>query len=468
MAGASSLRANFLALPGLRGMVASPWLPLGLQILMLLAMGGLAWLGGTTPVPVRGKEILILQKTNLTTLAVWGLWWPGMILGALVAGRLWCAVCPMELMNRVGHALGRRLGSARMKLGAFLRAGWVILFLYLVMQLLVAGLALHRMPPYTAWMLATMSGLALGSGLLIREERSFCKGFCPAQALLSVYGRFTPLQLDKVDASTCEVCTTRECIQPGLREAFDARSCPSSLRPFDRTASDGCVLCLQCVKVCPKENMGWGLTQSKSPSLPLLKPYEAGFVMVAAGFVAHELLGEIAGLETLFHAVPKWLNHFAPTVGFGWFEALWFLGLFPLAFWTLVALLARALGHRQSIPSLFLAAATGAAPFVALAHAGKATAKLLGWVGYLPFALKDPVGLMTMNRILAGQGHAPKALLGTHPLGWALTLALLAGAIRNFRRRGDASESGSPKALLGGRAMAFALFLFVGVAWIFA
>lgn len=465
MAGPSYLRSNFLGLPVLRRVVRNPWLPLGLQAFMLIVMGLLTWIGAITPVPGTENELLILRKTNLATLAVWGLWWPCMILGAVLAGRLWCAVCPMELVNRLGHLLGRRLGSTRLQLGAFLRAGWLILSLYVAMQFLVAGLALHRMPSYTAWMLGTMLLLALGSGLLIREERSFCKGFCPAQALLSVYGRFTPLQLDKVDASTCASCTTRECVQPGLRERFDARSCPSHLRPFERTASDGCVLCLQCVKVCPKANLGWGLRSSKpgSSAPELLKPYEAGFVLIAIGFVAHEVLGEIKGIETVFHAVPIWLNRLAPRVAFGWIEALWFLLLFPLAFWSLVALLARIQGNRQTTPSHLLSAATGAAPIVAIAHVGKALAKLGAWSGFLPLALREPIGVRTMASILSRQQAAPAALFGVSLVGWGMASAFAWLGIRALL---NLKLPGEKRAQFSGQVLAFCLFLGGALAWI--
>ena len=43
-----------------------------------------------------------------------------------------------------------------------------------------------------------MSG-ALVTGLVFRQPRSFCKAFCPSGALLSVYGRYNPVQLEARD-----------------------------------------------------------------------------------------------------------------------------------------------------------------------------------------------------------------------------------------------------------------------------
>ena len=97
-----------------------------------------------------------------TTLVVWGLWWPGMIVLAITFGRVWCTVCPMELVHRAGDALARRLGYRRARLSPWLRAGWLTLLLYLTLQLLVAGVSIHRIPHATAILL-----LALAFGVVV-------------------------------------------------------------------------------------------------------------------------------------------------------------------------------------------------------------------------------------------------------------------------------------------------------------
>jgi polyferredoxin len=145
--------------------------------------------GADTP----AAELRTLRKTNLTTLVVWGLWWPGMIAAALVLGRAWCTVCPMELVNRIGDALGKRLPIARLPLGRALRAGWVVVAAYLCLQLLVAGASVHRVPHYTALLLLALLGTALAAGLVFREPRSFCKGSARRARSSPVYGRFTPV-----------------------------------------------------------------------------------------------------------------------------------------------------------------------------------------------------------------------------------------------------------------------------------
>jgi polyferredoxin len=462
----SQVKPDLLAWRPLRLLWRSPLFPVGLQVLALGVVVALVVIGIGIGADRPADELMTLRKTNLTTLVVWGLWWPGMIAVALAFGRAWCTVCPMELVNRVGNAIARRVGWPRARLGKFLSAGWMIVILYLVLQLLVAGISLHRVPHYTAILLLALLGGAFVTGLVFRQPRSFCTAFCPAGALLSVYGRYTPIQLEARDPSVCERCPTKDCIRNENRFRFDKRSCPSLLRPYQRDASDGCVLCLQCAKVCPYDNMGFGLVAADAPvrRKALLKPYEAAFVMVALGFVAHDTIGEVKWLDSLFHFVPERLTVLVPLVTFGWFEALWFLALFPLVVWGAIAGVGYLAGHRTGLRSLLLAAATGAAPVVAMAHLAKAAAKLSSWSGFLPLSLRDPQGLHTLERLGDGSLTAPAAMVGLSVLGWVMLVAVLVIAWRAWRWSQKVPEESTMAARIGLAGTAV-LFTSVLTAW---
>lgn len=458
---------NLLQKVAFRRLLGSSAFPVTFQALALVSMALLAlngWGVGSDQPP---KALMVLRKTNLTTLVVWGIWWPGMIALALLAGRVWCTVCPMELASRMGRGIGRSLGLTRLPTGPLLRAGWITLVAYGVLQLLVAGLALHRVPHYTSILLLTLGALALGTGLFFREARTFCKAFCPATALLSVYGRFTRLQLDKVDPDTCATCATRDCVAPSNGGPFRARSCPSLIRPYDRNPSDGCVLCFQCAKVCPKENFGFGLVGAEAGSRrrQLLKPFEAGFVLIAAGFVAHEVIGEVKWIDALFHRVPAALQRGIPGIGFGWFEAVWFLVLFPLAFWMLVVLGSRLGGYRGPLGEHLRAVATGAAPVIALAHLAKALAKIGSWGGFTPLALADPAGLATLAALSAGQKAAPGALWGLSTLGLLILGGMVILGWRSIRWLREHPERTHLPGLRAGFAGAAALYSGVMILW---
>ena len=461
----SQVKLDVLAARSLRWLWRSPAFPVTLQALAFAALVALIAIGFGVGAGRSPDELMTLRKTNLTSLVVWGLWWPGMIAVALAFGRAWCTVCPMELANRIGDAVARKVGWPRARLGKLLRAGWMTVILYLVLQLLVAGVSMHRVPHYTAILLLVLLGGALVTGLVFRQPRSFCKAFCPAGALLSVYGRYTPVQLEVRDPSVCERCPTKDCIRNENRFRFDKRSCPSLLRPFHRDASDGCVLCLQCAKVCPYDNMGVGLVSADAPvrKKALLKPYEAAFVMVALGFVAHEVIGEVKWLDSVFHFVPERLATLATAVSFGWLEALWFLVLFPLVVWGAIAGVGYLAGHRTGLRSLLLAAATGAAPVVAVAHLAKAAAKIASWGGFLPLSLRDPQGLHTLERLGDGSLTAPVAMVSLSVLGWVMLAAVLVIAWRAWRwsRQVPAESAMAIRVGLAGTAVLFTSVLTV-------
>ncbi len=448
---ADQFHVNLLGYRPVRALVRAAAFPVTLQTIALAGVVFFIWNGWGIGPRHGAAELMTLRKTNLTTLFVWGLWWPGMIALALVLGRAWCTVCPMELVNRVGEEVARQVGWPRARLGRWLRAGWFIILGYLVLQVLVAGMSIHRVPHYTAVMLIVLLVGALGAGLLFREPRAFCRSLCPAGALLSVYGRYTPAQLDVRDPEVCKRCTTRDCVAAANRDRFDKRSCPSLLRPYAREQSDGCVLCFQCAKVCPHGNIGFGLTRRTAGVRRhrLLLPFEAAFVTFAAGFVAHEVIGEVKWLDEYFHTVPKALQQLAPSVKFGWFEALWFLVLFPLALWSVAAVGARVFTGRQSVRTLLLAAATGAAPVVAVAHLAKAAAKVASWGGFFPLALADPTGMETFRRIGDKALAAPAPWVGLAPLGWATLILLALVAWRSLRWVREASGEAARAAYAG-------------------
>ena len=461
-------RVDLARWPLIRGWATSSRALTVVQALALMGLLALVAIGLGVGQDAPASELTTLRKTNLATLAVWGLWWPGLILVTLTLGRVWCAVCPLELTHRLGDALARRLGWRRQRLSRAMRAGWWIVGAYLAMQVLVAAFAVHRVPHYTALVLLVLVAGALLSGLVFREPRAFCRAFCPAGALLSVYSREAPLRLDTLAPETCATCTTRSCVRsadPGSAPA----GCASGARPFRRAASDACTLCMRCIGKCVHRNIGWGLRRRSGPpaARPTLRASEAAFVVVALGFVTHEVAGEVPAVEEVFHAVPAAVAGLVPGVPFAALEAFWFLVAFPALVWGLIAALSWSTGRRDALGARLLAFATGAAPIVAFAHLAKALAKIGGWGGFLPLALEDPTGLATRAALASGTQPTPGRLLGLDVVGallLILTVVVCVRALRWSRRTPGAATSGA----LVGAVAATVVFAPLLVAWVTA
>jgi polyferredoxin len=145
-----------------------------------------------------------------------------MIAMALAFGRAWCTVCPMEMVNRIGDAVARRIGWPRARLGKLLRAGWFILAAYLALQLLVAGFSIHRVPHYTSIFLFVLIGGALMT--VFSDQRSFCRAFCPAGHCYRIRSLYPPLDADPSVAVPADgLCP---CRKPGRRSGLSVVADP--------------------------------------------------------------------------------------------------------------------------------------------------------------------------------------------------------------------------------------------------
>ncbi len=111
--GRDFLRSGFIA-----RLAASPRFPSAARLFTLAAF--LLLIAGGLAVPHVSPGLTgILRNTSLASLVVWSLWWPLVIMSAAVLGRVWCTVCPMEMVasacSRIGlkKRIPRFLASGR-------------------------------------------------------------------------------------------------------------------------------------------------------------------------------------------------------------------------------------------------------------------------------------------------------------------------------------------------------------------
>ncbi|UCD30499.1 MAG: 4Fe-4S binding protein, partial [Planctomycetota bacterium] len=198
---------DLLKIRAVRALILWWGFPYLFQILLLIIFTLLAiisW-GHFTPEGVDGK---LYAKTNLVTLLIWGIWWPAMVWLAVLLGRAWCMVCPLELVSNISERIGRRLGLPQANLGSWIVAGYIILIFYVVIQFLVAGAQIHRVPHYTSWFLIGLFGITILTGLFLKD-RAFCRGFCPVGLLLGTYGRGSMLVVRSGIQAICQLCNDK-------------------------------------------------------------------------------------------------------------------------------------------------------------------------------------------------------------------------------------------------------------------
>jgi len=413
-----------------RRMVFWAWFPYVFQAILLAAFASLAVLSWSL-YPPQGVPDKLYAKSNLVNLVVWGLWWPAMVWIVVFFGRVWCAVCPLELVANGAERLGRRLGLRQRVLGKWLQGGVVILALYGLIQMLVVGVHLHRIPAYTSLFLWSLLGTAAAVGLLFKD-RAFCRGFCPVGLLLGTYGRGAMLAVRSRSSEKCGDCSGRDCVQACNRTRLDARSCPSLLNPAKLNGNSDCLVCGQCIKACRPDNMGLYLRPpfaAADAREPLASWTVTLFVMLVSGFVTSELFSEWKAAQAYYLWFPE---HVAELLGArshaGGIEGVWTLEVVPALLWLVLGASVLAARGATSVAEAWRRLAIPLAVLIAAAQMCKGLAKVVSWVGFLPLAIRDPIGTETALAIHAKTAPQPAVVLSMPVVSLLSMLLVAAGA----------------------------------------
>jgi ferredoxin len=452
---------NLLRLAPVRAVFLSPMFPYVIQAAILVLFVWLAVFGWGLFAP-EGVQSKQFAKTNIVNLLIWGVWWPAMVWMAVLFGRSWCAICPLELLANITERLGRLTEFRQITLKRWLQRGVLILAFYASIQMLVAGAELHRIPAYTSiflWSLLVLAGVV---GFLYRD-RAFCRGFCPVGLLLSAYGRGSMLAVRSIESSPCESCPDKDCREQKYRGRLDARSCPSLLNPAKLNDNSDCLVCGQCMKACPPANMGLYLrppfhtadTRERTASWPLTL-----FIMLVSGFVTYELFSEWKAAKAIY----LWTPHMvAETMGLGsyegWIKGIWLLVVVPFVLWLVLGGLVILLRGAGDLAEAWRRLALPLVVVIAAGHMAKGLAKITSWGGYLPMALKEPSGTGTALAITAGTMEKPASLMPitvVSVLSLLLLLIMVYYSLRESRLADpDTHKSRVPSILLATLASGF-------------
>ena len=341
----------------------------------------------------------ILRNTNFSNLLVWSYWWPLIIASAILFGRYWCSICPMELVTSFFGKIG-----LRNKPGKLLKSGWVITTFYAIILILgIHTLAIHRIPHFMAIYMLLLFTIAVVVGL-IWEKRTFCTYVCPIGHLLGLYSLLSFSKLRVKDDKVCKTCENKECIQKKSHYKLVGRSCTSELYPPKLSDNKDCILCGQCFKSCSKDNIA--IQKQKFGdvfSTISLKWAEIVFFIIVSGFVVYEILSEWLVTKKIIMIIPNWVNRYFDVSGSGagTIKALLLFVLLPLAFY-FIFVLAKKLLAGESYRGAFTQLVLAILPITASMHLLKALFKTTSRIPYWDYVFSDPVGVTTAEKILDG------------------------------------------------------------------
>jgi len=402
-------------------LAASRSYPLAAQIFTLAGFV-LLIAGGLAAPHVSEKMTGTLRNTNLASLIVWSLWWPLVIISASLMGRVWCQVCPMELIN----SLFSRIGLKR-RVPHFLASGWgVAIFYCLALLGFIRTFWAHRYPERMSafFLLLLVSAMIAG---LIFEKRAFCNYLCPVGRLLGLYACCAPLEWRVRDEKTCEGCQSKDCVAVAQAYRLTARSCTSNLYPASIRDNRNCLVCTQCLKVCPRRNLRLSLRRPLADFFNglRLRTVEFFLLFLVSGLVVWELAEEWSPARNVLDFIPvkvsSWLGVSGAAANL--VQTLFLFILLPGLLFLIPGLTGKWLNKISLLESasafglLFL-------PIIALGHLAKAVLRITSRLPYYSPALKDPAGYSTAGMIASGKMKIDMRLADAFS-PWATGLALL-------------------------------------------
>lgn len=341
---------------------------------------------------------MILRNTNLPNLIVWSYWWPFIIVTAILFGRFWCSICPMELLTTFAGKIG-----LKRKPGKFLKSGWVITLFYAIILIIgIHTLAIHRIPQYMAIYMFILFAIALIAGL-IWEKRTFCTYICPIGHLLGLYSMLSFKKLRVKDTKVCKNCKTKDCISKTKHYNFVGRSCTSELYPATIKDNRSCILCGQCFKSCTKDNISIQKRKFAADLFTNIKLSwaEISFFIVVSGFVVYEILVEWKVSKKMVLIIPDWINHSLNIEGnlSGTIIAIVLFVLIPVIYYTIWAILKKVFAT-ESWKNSFTQLVLAILPVTAGMHLLKALFKTTSRISYWGFSFSDPKGVETARLII--------------------------------------------------------------------
>jgi ferredoxin len=372
----------------------SKYYPIVFQIAALIVF--ISLISGALGVSTNNATILKqLRNTNLSNLIVWSYWWPLIVLTAVIFGRHWCSICPIELISFVFEKIG-----FKKKAPGWLKSGWIIPILYAFIAIVaIHTWGIHRSPSRMAYYLLFLMGLAALISLVFKN-RAFCSSICPVGKLLSLYSLLAKWGIRVRRQDVCTSCKTKDCVKHEKQYKLVKRSCNSGLYPANIKDNRDCILCTQCIKSCSKNNIAL-----KKDSIFNIKPEdirwpEVGMLVILLGFICYENMSSWPYTDQLLRFIPKQIYSLSgfDFISYNLFEGLVIFFILPFAILSLLSMLVKA-SSSGSFWETLRKLCTVLLPLIAFGHLFKALLKTSSRLPYWKYALNDPNGLFYAQKI---------------------------------------------------------------------
>lgn len=196
---------------------------------------------------------------NIAPILTWTIWWGGLVILIMFAGKAWCWVCPWDAvagwMEKLRFWKKADQGlSLNLKWPKPLRNIVIATLLFVGLTWIELGFGVTMRPAVTAYLALGMLIMAIVSAFLF-EKKGFCRYACLVGRVSGLYAMFSGIEVRSKSQAVCRNCTGKECVQ-GSETAY---GCPTFLFPGYLASNTYCIQCLECIQACPEDNLAINL-----------------------------------------------------------------------------------------------------------------------------------------------------------------------------------------------------------------
>ncbi|MFQ5978554.1 MAG: 4Fe-4S binding protein [Candidatus Heimdallarchaeota archaeon] len=202
---------------------------------------------------------------------LFGLFWlVGIAFGFFIGGLLGYALLGFSRAAVVGTPLEQDRDPKR-EYPKRLRSYWITIILFSGIMVFDFAIGMFVNPLYTALFVVFLIFLSISMGL-IYEKRAFCQYICPLAAIIGAYGMTGATEVRNKDIEVCKKCKTKECRKGRTRtngedafgniREFDypaGYACPMGEYPMTMDRNMDCIMCFECFKSCPNDNISFNI-----------------------------------------------------------------------------------------------------------------------------------------------------------------------------------------------------------------
>jgi polyferredoxin len=202
---------------------------------------------------------------NIAIIFVWILWW--FVLKAVfvpLGGRIWCMMCPLpapaewisrkrltavRYIQKPFKGLHHRFVGFQKDWPKMLQNMWLQNFIFLLM--ISFGIILITRPFATSILFLAILVTTIGFAFIFRR-RVFCLYLCPVGGFLGNYSMASMTEIRAIDPDVCRK-HKEKCCYTGASGGW-ACSWKQYIGKMNR--NNHCGFCMECLKSCPKDNIG--------------------------------------------------------------------------------------------------------------------------------------------------------------------------------------------------------------------